>query len=273
MDEVEVGPEPAVRVQQESSVGDLLVRYARVSVFVVAGAVMWGSALLPAQANAPTAAETLKPANVVYQFNKIKPGGIVRDVSPPTNRQMVLRGNWKRATAANGTKKAVAFRARSIGVIKRSATLIPKRRAFAVSMVVKVRKFVGNDSPNLAQVGFYRQKGQWKVEVLPNSGYILFRVKGTNGAAAVASRVSIDDGKYHLVTCYRKKGEIGVIIDGVKRTRSASTGSVLSPRNVTIANKHSTTAEDQFRGNFDYFSIALGRQSVARSIAKAPAIR
>ena len=116
------------------------MRYKRVSVVVVAGAVMWGSALLPAQASAATAAETLKPANVVYQFNKIKPGGIVRDASPPTNRRMVLRGNWKRATAANGAKKAVAFRARSIGVIKRSTPLIPKRRAFAVSMVVKVQQ-------------------------------------------------------------------------------------------------------------------------------------
>ena len=108
--------------------------------------------------------------------------------------------------------------------------------------------------------------------MLPKSGYVLFRVKGSKGPATVASRVSIDDGKYHLVTCYRKKGELGVVIDGVERSRKAPTGAVLNPRNITIGNKHATTAEDQFRGNFDYFSMALGRQSIDRSIAKAPSI-
>jgi hypothetical protein len=247
------------------------MKYGRVSVAVLAGAVMWGL-VPPAQANAPMEAQQLKPANVVYTFNKIRPGGVVRDVSPPTNQRMMLKGNWARAADVNGAKKAVAFRAKSLGEIRRSDSLMPGRRAFAVSMVVKVRKFVGDDTPNLAQLGFFNQKNQWKVEVSPKSGNILFRVKGTKRAATVQSRVSIDDRKYHLVTCFRKKGKIGVRIDGVNRSRKATTGSVRSPENVRIGNKHLRTADDQFRGNFDYFSIAIGRQTIARSVAKAPSI-
>ncbi len=49
---------------------------------------------------------------------------------------------------------------------------------------------------------------------MPESGHIRFRVKGASAGASVISRRSIDDGKYHLVTCYRKRGEIGVIVDG-----------------------------------------------------------
>ena len=248
------------------------MRYERVSIGVVAGVVMWGLVLPPAQANAPLAAETVQPANVVYTFNKIRPGGIVRDVSPPTNRRMVLKGNWKRAADVNGAKKAIALRARSLGVIKRSGALMPKRRAFAVSMVVKVRSIVGDDSPNLAQIGYYRQKGQWKVELLPNSGRVLFRVKGGKGVATVRSTVSINDGNYHLVTCYRKKQKIGVIIDDAERSRDVITGGIRNPRKVTIGNKNLKAADDQFRGNYDFFSIALGRQSIARSVADAPSI-
>ena len=65
---------------------------------------------------------------------------------------------------------AVAFQARSRGVIKRSGALVPKRRAFAAAMTVKLRRLVGNDTPNIAQLGFYGDKGQWKVEVLPTDG-------------------------------------------------------------------------------------------------------
>ncbi len=68
------------------------MRYKQVSVAVVAGALMWGFVVPPVQANAPRAAETLRPANVVYTFNKIRPGGVVRDISPPTNRRMVSQG-------------------------------------------------------------------------------------------------------------------------------------------------------------------------------------
>lgn len=247
--------------------------YKRVSIAVVAGAVMCGVMLPPAQTNASQAAATLDPAQVVYTFNKIRPGAVVRDISPPTNRRMVLKGNWRRAAGANGKKKkAVAFRAKSMGVIRQSDSLLPRRRAFAVAMTVKVRTFVGNDSPNLAQIGYYRQSGQWKIEVLPKSGHVLFRVKGSKGAATVVSRVSIDDGNYHLVTCYRKRSKLGVIIDGERRVRSVKTGSVRNPRKVTIGNKNLRQSDDQFRGNFDYFSMALGRQAVARANAGAPAI-
>jgi hypothetical protein len=249
------------------------VRYVRVGTAAVAGAVMCGLLVPAAQTSAAEAAAKANPAQVVYTFNKIRPGGVVRDVSPPTNLRMELNGNWRRIAGASGAKKtAVSFRAKSRGVIRNSTTLIPKRRSFAVAMTVKLRQFDGADTPNLAQLGFYNDGGQWKVEALPKNGRIQFRVKGKSGSVKITSRRSIDDGEYHTVVCYRKRGKIGVIVDGQRRVRERSVGSIQSKRNVVIANKHLRTADDQFRGNFDYFSIALGRKSVARALAKAPTI-
>lgn len=245
----------------------------RASIVALAGVMAWGLLLPPAQAVVPaeSAAAGLAPANVVYTFNKIRHGGVVRDISPPTNRRMVLKGNWKRVAGAGGAqRKAVAFGAVSLGAIKRSESLMPRRQAFAVAMTIKVRKTVGSDSPNLAQLGYYRQKGQWKIEFLPNRGRVLFRVKGAARAAAVSSRVSIDDGKYHQVTCFRKRGKLGVIIDGEKRVRQVKTGAIRNPRKVSIGNKSIKSSADQFFGNFDYFSMALGRQSIDRANAAAP---
>jgi len=249
------------------------MRGKHLSVALVAVVVASGSVMSPVQASAPARAAKTAPANVVYTFNKIGIGGIVRDVSPPTHRRMNLSGNWTRTTGVNGRKGAVAFRAISRGVINRSAPLAPKRRAFAVAMTVKLKRFAGNDTPNLAQHGFYRDRGQWKVELLPENGRVRFRLKGKSGVAAITSRQSINDGQYHLVVCYRKKGKIGVIVDGQRRERQAAVGGIPSTRKVSIANKHARTADDQFRGNFDYFSIALGHKSVVRSIAAAPTIR
>jgi hypothetical protein len=58
---------------------------------------------------------------------------------------------------------------------------------------------VGSDTPNIAQLGFYVDKGQWKVEVLPSSGQIRFRVKGSKGARTITSRRGINDGESHRV--------------------------------------------------------------------------
>ena len=205
-----------------------------------------------------------EPADVVYTFNKVRAAG-ARDMSNPTHHRLVLQGDWERAVAANGKRDAIAFQARSRGVIKRSGALVPKRRAFAAAMTIKLRRLVGNDTPNIAQLGFYGDKGQWKVEVLPNDGRIRFRVKGSKGARAITSRRGIDDGQFHRIVAFRTHSQIGLILDGHKRTRNARLGTVSSSRNITIANKHTRSASDQFRGTFDYFAIAIGHQAVARA--------
>ena len=244
----------------------------RLSTTVVAAAVLCGLALVPSQAAEQQNVATLKPADVVYTFNKVRPGGIVRDVTGPSHRRLQLDGNWRRAIGANGKQDAVAFRARSWGVINNSEGLAPRRRAFAVAMTVKVNNFVGSDTPNLAQQGFYRDRSQWKVEVIPGSGRVRFRVSGVSGDTILTSRRGINDGQFHTVVCYRIHKRIGIVLDGRERTRRSSAGAIRSSRKVTLANKHLRTSEDQFRGVFDYFALALGRRPVARALAKAPDI-
>jgi hypothetical protein len=233
---------------------------------------MFGMALPPTQAADQQRAANAKPADVVYTFNKIKPNGYVRDVTGRSHRRLKLEGNWRRVAGVNGKKDAVRFGSRTRGVITRSAGLAPKRRPFAVAMVVKVNRFVSNDTPNIAQQGFYQDPGQWKVEVVPGSGRIRFRAKGVSGATVLTSRRGINDGQFHTVVCYRLQKKIGIVIDGRERTRKSSVGAIKSSRKVTIGNKHVKTNEDQFRGVYDYFALALGHKPVARALAKAPDI-
>jgi hypothetical protein len=237
-----------------------------------AGALVWGVAFSAPPAGAQAGAAKRPPADVVYTFNTVKPGGVVRDVSRPTHRQLRLSGHWRRAVGANGKQDAVSLMARSQGIINRSGDLVPNRRAFAVAMTVKVSRFVGHDTPNLAQLGFYRDAGQWKVETLPDSGRIRCRIKGIHGTSLITSRRGINDGQFHLVVCYRLHGKIGISIDGRGRAVRSHVGAIQSTRQVRIGNKDLKSADDQFRGIVDYFSIALGRHPVARATAAAPKI-
>ena len=227
-------------------------------VLLVAGALVWGLALPPVQALEQEASVKRAPANVVYTFNKVKPNGIVRDVTPPKHLRMQLNGNWRVTKGVNGKKQAVALQARSRGIINRSESLIPKRRAFAVAMTVKLKKFVGDDTPNLAQLGFYRDAGQWKVEALPSNGRVQFRVKGKSGVSRVTSGPRIDDGEYHLVVVYRKKGKVGVIVDGQTRTRKDKSGvsaalarSPLATSTPRLLTTNSAAATTTFRLRWD----------------------
>ncbi|MFZ0323699.1 MAG: LamG-like jellyroll fold domain-containing protein [Actinomycetes bacterium] len=248
------------------------MRRRRVVAVALAGAVAWGTAFSPAMAVAHQAAARQAPADVVYTFNTIKRGGVVRDVTGPTHRQLRLSGHWKRAVGANGQKEAVRMMARSQGVISRSHDLTPHRRAIAVALTVRVRGFVGSDTPNLAQQGFFRDAGQWKMEAVPDSGRIRCRFKGVSGISQITSRRGINDGQFHLVACYRIHGRVGVQIDGRGRSIRSNVGSIVSSRQVTLGNKNLKSADDQFRGTVDYFSIALGRHPLARAIAAAPKI-
>ncbi len=244
----------------------------RLVAVAAAGALVWGVAFSAPTAVAQAGTAKRPPADVVYTFNRVKPSGVVRDVSRPTHRQLRLGGHWRRAVGANGKRGAVSLMARSQGVINRSGELVPNRRAFAVAMTVKVTRFVGNDTPNLAQLGFYRDAGQWKVEALPDSGRIRCRIKGRQGAGLITSRRGINDGQFHLVVCYRLHGKIGISIDGRGRVVRRQVGAIQSTRPVHIGNKDLKSADDQFRGIVDYFSIALGRRPVARATAAAPTI-
>ena len=190
----------------------------------------------------------------------------------PQHHSLRLAGHWLTARGADGRRNAVELRTRSEAVITRSTPLIPGDRGFAVAMTVKINQVVGNDTPNLAQLGYYRDPGQWKIEVLPSSGQVRCRIKGPSGTGLVISKRGIIDGKFHTVVCYRLHGQIGIAVDGHAVQQHVHIGTIASTRQVHIGNKDLKGSSDQVHGVVDYFSIALGARPVARATAAAPAL-
>jgi hypothetical protein len=237
---------------------------------VGASVIALGSAVL----SAPVAsAQAKRPAPMSwYGFGRVTPTGLVRD-SSHQHRPLQLIGHWSRVPGVQGKTDGVRFLAKSLGSIANSDALIPRGRPFAVAMVVRLRNFVGSDSPNLAQLGFYSDAGQWKVEAHPSSGRVSCRLKGTRGTVQIYSKRSIDDGQFHSIVCFRLHGRVGIKVDGTRgRSRLEHIGRINSNRTVHIGNKSMRNDTDQFRGVFDYFSVAVGPRPIKRALAHAPTL-
>lgn len=207
-----------------------------------------------------------------YGFNRVTTAGAVRDNSHH-RRLMHLEGNWRRTSGAAGHQNAIHFGARSVGVIPKSAALIPGRQRFAVAMTVKAGPLSGTSSAHLAQLGFAKDAGRWKMELRPGKGRVSCTFKGSRQEATVTSRRGITDGQFHQVVCFRLGKTIGVQVDGTRaRVLHRQVGSIESARTIHIANKSLRTATVQLRGVVDYFAVAVGPRPVARAVAHAPTL-
>jgi hypothetical protein len=237
---------------------------------VAATMLVSGVALLPVQASARTA-QPPRPT-VGYSFNVIRVGGIARSLGRQKLR-LRMEQHWSRAVGADRKRHAVRFMAVSDGVIPNSARLTPHLHQIAIAVTFKLRSIVGPKPPNLVQQGYYADPAMWKVEVMPSTGHIRCRFKGTQGVRTVQSRTSINDHKFHTVVCFRLGDRIGVRVDDVTRARKVRVGAIVSSQPIRIGNKNLKDATQQFRGVMDYVAVALGRQPVRRVLNYAPSLK
>lgn len=237
---------------------------------VAATMLLSGLALLSGQASA-SAASPARPT-LGYSFNVIRAGGKV----PSLGRQKLrlhMEQHWSRAVGADGKRHAVRFKAVSDGVIPNSARLTPRLHQIAIAATVKLSRIVGPKPPNLVQQGYYADPAMWKMEVMPSTGHIRCRFKGTGGVRTVQSRTSINDHKFHSVVCFRLRDRIGVRVDGVTRVRPVTVGRIVSSQPIRVGNKNLKDASQQFRGVMDYVAVAVGRQPVRRVTNYAPSLK
>jgi len=242
----------------------------RIAAAVGVGVLALGAAVV----SAPLA--SAKPAQAAplswYGFNRVTTAGVVRDNSHH-RRLLHLEGNWRRTAGAAGHQNAIHFGTHSLGTIPKSAALVPGKRRFAVAITVKAGPLSGSSTAHLAQLGFAKDSGRWKMELRPGKGHVSCTFKGTRQEVTVTSRRSITDGQFHQVVCFRLGKTIGVQVDGTKaRVRHRQVGSIASDRDIHIGNKSLRTTTVQFRGVVDYFAVAVGRRPVARAVAHAPTL-
>jgi hypothetical protein len=220
-----------------------------------------------ASAWASTARETAAPAAAatysatVDQWSMTVVNGRVQSNG---STSMSLYGDWQTVQGKVGS--AVQFNsATSYGIADGTGARNPRKSNFALGATFRSNPIPDAYSGNLIQKGLWGDAGQVKLQVVPaGGGTVNCRVKGAARAKFIASSVVIDDGAWHTALCWRQGGTLGLTVDGVTRSMSASVGSIVNSRPLNVANKNDTaTASDQLIGALDCAVFAIGADAVA----------
>jgi hypothetical protein len=130
-----------------------------------------------------------------------------------------------------------------------NAKLNPGTRDFAMTFRLKFTLALGNPM----------QKGQsgtpggfFKVQLDDGGGKILCSFVSPTGNASVWSSMTINDGKWHVVTCTRTATQVSVTVDGVVAGKIAhATGNISNTWPLAIGGKSKC---DQVKTFCDYFT-------------------
>jgi len=211
------------------------------------------------------AASTPATLRAEYTFDSIT-NDVTQDTSG-NGHQLALTGNY--SVTQGATSNAVRFAPVSMGSTATQADLNPGKRDFAVTVVFRIPTDTSqvNDTPNMAQKGFYNDAAQWKMQLEPKSAAIMCRFKGSMGAKLLTSSFTgVDDNTWHTATCWRKSGVLGVTVDGTATTSNANVGDISNSRPMQIGAKSLTSTSDQFSGDIDYMSLAVGQGATSLSV-------
>jgi hypothetical protein len=231
---------------------------------------------LPAEAGTPA---TLR---VEYTFDTLTEIPPALPTDPPTattadltgrGHLLTLTGNY--SIVPGPTSPAVAFAPIGRAATPSKADLNPVGREFAVSVVFRIPADTSGltDTPNMTQKGFYGDAAQWKMQLKPDIAAVQCRFKGTLGARLITSPVTgVDDGVWHIATCWRSGSQVGVTVDGRDAAVAMSVGDIANSRQMLIGAKSLTSGSDQFTGEIDYVALAMGDGAAAVSRAGAPAL-
>jgi hypothetical protein len=216
----------------------------------------------PLSARAGSTAATLRAE---YTFDSIT-NGVTQDTSG-SGHQLAISGNY--SVIAGPQSQAVRFAPVSMASTASQADLNPGKRDFAVTVVFRIPSDTSQvtDTPNMAQKGFYNDAAQWKMQLEPSSAAIMCRFKGSIGAKLLTSSVTgVDDDVWHTATCWRRAGVLGVTLDGTATTSTYKVGDISNSRPMHIGAKSLTSTSDQFSGDIDYMSLAVGQGATSLSI-------
>jgi hypothetical protein len=169
---------------------------------------------------------------------------------------------------------AVEFTSAPASGVARGTGDNPGTEDFAMSVVFtseEIPSGVGY-SGKLMQKGRYDSPGQVKLQLAPaNGGSVNCTVRGANGETLLRSGVTIDDGEWHTVSCWREGSRIGLTVDGLTRTDTFDAGMIVSREPVRVGNKSSATgALDQHLGANDCSVYLIGANARADAARLSP---
>lgn len=231
-------------------------------------ALLFGSAL-PADAGTPATLRLEYTFNSLTSLATSPPTATTEDVTGRAHL-LTLSGNYSKVNGP--ASPAVGFAPISRAMTPHQVDLNPVGREFAATVVFRIAGDTSGvtDTPNLTQKGLFGDVGQWKMQLKPDVAAVQCRFKGTLGARLITSPVTgVDDGVWHTATCWRSGSQVGVMVDRTDAAWTAPVGDIANSRPMLIGAKSLTSASDQFTGEIDYVSFAVGDGAAALSRAGA----
>ncbi|MBB2984943.1 hypothetical protein [Terracoccus luteus] len=248
----------------------LLAPGARAEAAPLDGPATAGPATTASATMATTTTTTTTTATPLVTWSMDSSGGVVRDGT--SGLTLGLQGRWTQLAGA------VAFGAAtpSLGVSDDGGRLSPGTADFAVAVTMTTASVPRGQgySPNVVQKGFASSGGQWKLTLRPTSGgtRAACRFEGRSGSVLVRDSAGgrLDDGRSHVVACWRAGGVLGVTVDGRSTQLRRDVGAI-SPRTATtVANKRADAgADDQLVGSVACVAMALGAGSRDLALSRA----
>lgn len=124
-----------------------------------------------------------------------------------------------------------------------------------------------NYSGNLAQKGLFTDSGQIKIQLIPaNGGTIQCRFEGSNGDELFSNTnvTGVADNELHWAMCVRNGNTLKAVVDGNEDFGpSSNVGSIITNRNMTVANKINGPMSDQHVGKNHCTAYSYGPGAIA----------
>jgi len=202
------------------------------------------------------------PSNVVASWDFDQVRGVISDQQADGD-DLTLSGPWSSVAGKGTDPSAVRFTANPAAAstsVANGARFNPGTGSFALTVVFRATKDVTSGSPNLAQHGSFNDTGQIKVQLDPG-GRAGCRIKGDRAAYLFYHpTASVNDNKWHTITCARSATDVIVTLDGVAFSPAGTEdpGAIaVSDQPFRFAQKVGPgSAPDQFVGDIGFASYS-----------------
>jgi Laminin G domain len=198
----------------------------------------------------PAAATTVVAS---WDFEQV--GGVIHDQQGGTN-DLTLSGQWASVAPTSSDPAAILFEGAPAAAGSSTANGMhfnPGAGSFALTVVLRATTDVTSGSPNVSQHGSFNSAGQIKMQ-LEAGGKVGCRIKGDHAAYLFYHpSASVNDNKWHTVTCARNGADLSVTVDGstYSPTGAEDAGTIsVSGAPLRFAQKpNSSSKPDQFIGD------------------------
>ena len=137
--------------------------------------------------------------------------------------------------------------------------LDPGGSEFAFGAAVQLAPDETTAGSNVVQQGRFASKGgQWKLQVDGEEGLPSCLVRGEAGAVVVKSPVTVADGGWHRVVCFRDDDGVSIAVDGAVDREPGQTGPLTSLEPIRIGSPGLGDKDDQFSGRIDDVFLEVG---------------